>query len=174
MVMKILKFSRFQQESVRGQRALLTIKFLDDDSNLYSWAPRWADLESAFLRALNVEAFNKPESEWLNRFANTVRDVSEGISQPIQDARKVNGNLYGLHEGMLQIYCGNGYNEYAETVTPGFAVTYDFLEEWLGRDIEALIINGIVVSLKGDAAPYFNTEYPPKATSSSDPNWIPW
>ena len=98
--MKILKFARFQQEQVPGNRALLTIKFLDENSNLYSWAPRWADLEAAFLRALNVEGFNKPESEWLNRFANTVKDVSEGVSQPIQNARVVRGDF-------TRVNCGN-------------------------------------------------------------------
>ena len=169
MVMKILKFSRFQQEPVKGQRALLTIKFLDDDGNLYSWAPRWDDLERAFLRALNVEAFNKPESEWLNRFANTVRDVSEGVSQPIQDARKFSGNLYALQDGMLQMsyspYSSDGYNEFTESVPPGFAITYEFLEEWLHRDIEALIINGVVVSIKDRQNHYI--EYPPKAAPDS-------
>ena len=166
--MKILKFARFQQEPVRDGRALLTIKFLDNDSNLYSWAPRWKDMNAAFLRALNVEGFNKPESEWLNRFAHTVKDVAEGVSQPIQDARKVNGTLLGVEERMLQISCDGDYGEYTETVTPGFAITYDFLDEWIGRGIETLTINGIAVSVKGTKNPYFGVEYPPKDVSGPD------
>ena len=124
---------------MRGSRALLTIKFLDDDSNLYSWAPRWADMNAAFLRALNVEGFNKPESEWLNQFANTVKGVAEGISQPIQSAEKIFGTLYGLDKGMLQISCDSGYGDYTEEVTPGFAITYEFLDEWLGRVVEVVL-----------------------------------
>ena len=165
MAMKILKFSRFQQESVRGQRALLTIKFLDNDSNLYSWAPRWADVESAFLRALNVEAFNKPESEWLNRFANTVRDVSEGISQPIQDARKVSGAFVEFREGKLLIHDGH-----TAAVTPGFAITYEFLEAWLDVSVEALVIDGIAVYVKDWRT---GKEYPPKSTSAGYESELP-
>ena len=173
--MKILKFSRFQQEPVRGNRALLTIKFLDDDSNLYSWAPRWADMNAAFLRALNVEGFNKPESEWLNQFANTVKDVAEGISQPIHSAEKITGSLYSLARGMLQISCNNGYGDYMEEVTPGFAITYEFLDVWLGREVEVLKINGTAVYLKGVADPYFGVEYPATGTFNSDPDQdLPW
>ena len=167
MAMKILKFVRFQQEHVKGQRALLTVKFLDDESNLYSWAPRWADLDNALRRALHVEAFNKPESEWLDRLSNTVREASKGVSQPIQDAKKVNGYLLGYQRGMLQINCSeDGYNEYTETVAPGFTVTCDFSEKWLHRHIEALIINGVAVSVKDQQT---GAKYPPKETPESEP-----
>ena len=165
--MKILKFARFQQELVRGNRALMTIKFLDEDSTLYSRAPRWTDLEAAFLRALNVEGFNKPESDWLNRFANTVKDVSEGVSQPIQEARKLYGVLYEVKDGQLVIYWHQEI-EYEENLIPGFAITYDFLDEWLRRRVEVLIINGIAVRLKCTEGPYSGEEYPPKLTYEPD------
>lgn len=168
MAMKILKFSRFQQEHVRGQRALLTIKFLDDDSNLYSWAPRWADLDRAFLRALNVEGFNKPESEWLNRFANTVKEVAEGVSQPIENARKVSGEFEGITDRKLQISTYDSYGNLSEDlITPGFAISYDLLK-WIGDKVEVLIINDVAVYVISCNR---NEEYPPQLANNDDLHW---
>ena len=147
-MIKRLKFSRIQMEPVPGQRALLTVKFLDDEGDAYTWAPRWTDIEKTFLKAINTEYFNKPDSEWLNRFGNTVREVVESVSQPIQDAYKVHGTFDRVYEGKLQItwidhYEGEGLAE----VMPGFAITVDFVGSWLRRDVDVLVINGIAVQI---------------------------
>ena len=93
--MKILKFARLQMEQVRGARALLTVKFMDNDGEVYSWAPKWDDAERLFLKAINTESFNKPESEWLPRFSKTVKETAESITQPIQNAYKVTAVFKG-------------------------------------------------------------------------------
>ena len=78
--MKILKFSRFHMEQVRAARALLTIKFLDGQGEAYSWAPKWNYTEQLFLKAINVESFNKRESEWLPRFSRTVKETASQLT----------------------------------------------------------------------------------------------
>lgn len=176
--MQILKFARFQQESVPGQRALLTMKFLDDDSNLYSWAPRWGDLENAFLRALNIEGFNKPESEWLNRFASTVKEVAEGVSQPIGEARKTSGLLTEVRNGKLRLSRDDEWGNWSEDfLTPGFAITYEFLNDWLDNWVEALVINGVAVRLRATSGAHKGQEYPSSPVEVSPveaPGDLPW
>jgi hypothetical protein len=148
--MKILKFARIQHEPVRGARALLTIKFMDGAGEVYSWAPKWDEAEQLFLKAINTEFFNKPESEWLPRFAKAVKETAESVSQPIQDAYKVSGRFSVVHEGKL---CIGEYGDYGQVseehlITPLFPVTFEFLDTWLHNDVEVLVINGIAVQIR--------------------------
>ncbi len=152
--MKLLRFSRIQIEPVRNLPALLTVKFLDDQGDYYSWGPGWADVEQLFLKAINTEAFNKPESEWLNNFAKTVQQVSESAVQPVQDAYKVFGTFSRLKGGKLQIISevfdsrDNFIREDETEIRPLFAITSEFLDHWLGRYVEVLVINEVAVHMR--------------------------
>ena len=148
--MKILKLSRFQMEPVRGARALLTMKFLDDDGEVYSCAPKWNDVEQLFFKAINTESFKKPESEWLPRFSKVVKETAENVSQPIQDAHKVNGNFVAVRSGKLCLEQHRGYGDNLDEqlLTPLFPVTFEFLDTWLHKSVEALVINGVAVQIR--------------------------
>lgn len=134
-----LTFSRI--DLVERAGALMLVSFLDSEGNLYQWAPKWADVEQIFRKQVNIERFNKPESAWLNEFARTVQSVVEG-AQRITSAHKTWGTFRGYDEGRLVI--GN------EWCTPGFEVTVSFLDEWLGREVDAFIINDMVIRLRRD------------------------
>lgn len=134
---KKLRFSKI--DLVERVGALLLVTFLDDDGNLYQWAPKWADVEQIFLKQINIERFNKPESEWLNKFAKTTQSVVEG-AQRITSARKIDGTFTDYDDGKLSI--GIGY------YTPGFEVTLSFLDTWLERSVNALLVNDIVIRLR--------------------------
>ena len=144
--MKRLRYVNFQTEpGPQGAKALLTVKFMDHGGEVYSWMPRWADTEQLFLKAINTEQFNKPESDWLPRFAKTVRETAEGVNQSLQDAYKVSGQFVALNESKLVI--SDGKNEPPEEVTPLFPLTIEFLDEWLGVNVEVLIVNGVGVQI---------------------------
>ena len=147
--MKILKFSRFQMEPVKGARALLTIKFLDSQGEAYSWAPKWNDTEQLFLKAINVESFNKPESEWLPRFSRTVKETAESVAQPIQDAEKLRGYFVSVSNGKLVLEILTGFDSPPRTasVTPLFPISFDFLDTWLEKHVEVFIINKVCVQI---------------------------
>ena len=148
--MKILKFSRFQLEQVRGARGLLTIKFLDNQGEAYSWAPKWNDAEQLFLKAINVESFNKPESEWLPRFSRTVRETAESVAQPIQDAAKLRGRFVSVSEGKLIFEMYEEYNSppSVASVPALFPIDMHFLDTWLDVDVESLVINKVCVQIR--------------------------
>ncbi|MBM2825424.1 MAG: phosphoribosylaminoimidazole-succinocarboxamide synthase [Dehalococcoidales bacterium] len=111
-MIKHLKFQKIQAVERRG--ALMLVWLLDDEGNMYDWAPKWDDVEQIFLKQINVERFNKPESEWLNKFAKTAQNVVEG-AQRIQSAVKVSGHFDALREGELVLN--------KSRFTPGFEVT---------------------------------------------------
>ena len=134
---KKLRFSRI--DLIERVGALMLVTFLDNDGNMYQWAPKWADVEQIFLKQINAERFNKPESAWLNKFAKTAQSVVEG-AQRIASARKVEGTFDAYRNGDLSI--GIGY------YTPGFEVTLSFLDEWLGRNVDAFIVNDMVIRLR--------------------------
>jgi len=148
---KKLRFSKIDLTEHVG--ALMLVTFLDDDGNMYRWAPKWADVEQVFLKQINVERFNKPESAWLNKFARIVQSVVEG-AQRITSARKINDQFKTYDNGKLVI--GN------EWCTPGFEVTLPFLDAWLGRMVEAFLINDMVIRLRTYwTDEYDQEEYPP-------------
>jgi hypothetical protein len=134
---KKLRFSKIDLTEHVG--ALMLVTFLDDDGNMYQWAPKWMDVEQIFLKQINVERFNKPESAWLNKFAKTAQSVVEG-AQRITSARKINDQFKTYDDGKLVI--GNDW------CTPGFEVTLPFLDAWLGRMVEAFLINDMVIRLR--------------------------
>ena len=149
--MKILKFSRFQMEQVRGARGLMTVKFLDEQGEAYSWAPKWNDTEQLFHKAINVESFNKPESEWLPRFARTVKETAESVAQPIQDAEKLSGRLVSVSSGKLVLETDSDYlNGPVDTipVTPLFPIDFEFLDSWLNEFVQVLVINNVCVQIR--------------------------
>jgi hypothetical protein len=151
-MVKKLRFSRI--DLVERVGALLLVTFLDDDGNMYQWAPKWADVEQVFLKQINIERFNKPESAWLNKFARTAQSAVEG-AQRITSARKINDQLYSYADEKLVIggeYC-----------TPGFEVTIPFLDAWLGCMVEALLVNDMVIRLRSGEA-----EYPPPTLEPED------
>jgi hypothetical protein len=135
----------------------MLVTFLDDEGNIYDWAPKWPDVEQVFLKQINVERFNKPQSAWLNKFARTQQQVVEG-AQRIESAHKIQG-WFGRYEGQKLLIDGN-------VVTPGFEITVDFLDKWLGRYVEAFIINDVAIRLRelcpdGTGEYEILTEYPP-------------
>lgn len=166
--MKILKYTRFQMEPVRGSRALLTVKFLDDTGEAYSWAPRWNDTEQLFLKAINTESFNKPESEWLPRFSRLVKETAEGVTQPIQNAYKVWAIFAAVREGKICFEENDGFqNTQEHLLTPLFPVTFEFLDSWLNTNVEVLVMNGVAVQIKNVK----NGEvYPTPANADDDIN----
>lgn len=144
--MKRLRHVNFQSEpGPPGARALLTVKFMDDEGEVYTWMPRWADTEQLFLRAINTEQFNKPESDWLPRFANTVRETAESVNQSLQDGYKVSGQFVALSDRKLVI--SDGESAPPEEVTPLFPLTIEFLARWLDTYVEVLVINGVGVQI---------------------------
>jgi len=146
--MKILKFSDFQFNSgPRGAKALLTIKFMDGQGDdVYSWMPTWHEVEQLFLKSINTEYFNKPESEFLPRFANIVRQTAEGVNQSVQGAYKVSGKLaYINDDGKLVI--GDGKDVPPEEVTPLFPLSIKFCDEWIDEYVEVLVVNDVAVQI---------------------------
>ena len=133
-----------------GARALLTIKFLDGQGEAYSWAPKWNDTERLFLKAINVESFNKPESEWLPRFSRTVKETAESAAQPSQDAFKLRGRFMSVTSGKLVLeipYEGGWQVESIESVMPLFPVDVKFLDTWLNKHVEVLVVNNVCVQV---------------------------
>lgn len=127
----------------------MLVWFLDDKGNMYDWAPKWADVEQVFLKQINVERFNKPESEWLNKFAKTTQGVVEG-AQRIQSARKVWGQFVAYHDQRLILEDSDGIQTPA---TPAFEVTIEFLDEWLQTYVEALLVNDTVIRVRERGEP---------------------
>ena len=162
---KRLRFSRIQAVERRG--ALMLVWFLDDEGTMYSWCPKWREVEKVFLNQIDVERFNKPESEWLNRFGRTVQQVVEG-AQKIESATKLYGKFQRYEEQKLIIHgekemvspqdmvFGDFFGASAKPrlvpvkwkLIPGFEVTFDFLDQWIGRDVEVFIINNIAIRLR--------------------------
>ncbi len=141
-MVKHLKFSKVMPVERRG--ALMLVWYLDEEGNMYDWAPKWSEVEEIFLKQINVERFNKPESEWLNKFAKTTEKVVEG-AQRIESARKVLGTFERYSNGNLVIERGKYSSAF---VKPGFEITTSFLDEWLGRDIEVFVVNDMAIRLK--------------------------
>ena len=142
MMAKKLKYSRIDLVDRVG--ALMLVTFLDDNGDMYQWAPKWKEVEQVFLKQINVERFNKPESEWLNKFAKTAQSVVEG-AQRITSARKLGGRFSEYQNGKLNIDKYN--NAEPEYLTPGFHVSIKFLEEWLGENVDAFVIDDMVIRL---------------------------
>lgn len=160
---KKLRFSRI--DLVERVGALMLVTFLDDEGNMYQWAPKWKDVEQIFLKQINIERYNKPESEWLNKFAKTAQSVVEG-AQRIESARKLSGWFDRYEKEKLVLRMSEGKFEY---LTPGFDVTLDFLDYWLERHVEVFMINDIVIrvrySFQDECGEYEVVEYPPTSTT---------
>lgn len=156
--MKKLKYSKFEhQPGPLGARVLLTVKFMDDDGDVYSWMPKWAEAEQLLLKAINTESFNKPESEWLPRLAKTVKDTAASANQQISSAYKVRGKFEEFQEGKLIIDQGSkGHVE----VRPLFPVNTRFLEEWLDKQVEVLIVDEVGVLVADLQYPNVYPVYP--------------
>jgi len=137
---KRLQFSKIQLIERKG--ALMLVSFLDDEGNMYDWAPKWADVNEIYRKQINVERFNKPESEWLNKFARTAQEIVEG-AQRIESAYKVQGHFRVYRQQKLHIDTAEGIYE----LTPGFEVTISFLDSWLEDYVEAFVVNDIVIRL---------------------------
>ena len=63
----------------------------------------------------------------------------------ILQASKVFGCFEEIMDGNLML--SNGSDEGPEAVSPHFEMTIDFVDEWLGRNVEALVINNVCVRL---------------------------
>ena len=163
-MVKKLKFSKI--DLVERTGALMLVSFLDDDGNMYQWAPKWADVEQIFLKQINVERFNKPESEWLNKFAKTAQDVVEG-AQRIKSARKISGRFESYLMEQLVI---RKLDKGCEYVTPAFDVSLHFLDEWLNSDVDVFVLNDMVIRLRRSSQDenfqYHFEEYPPTSVTS--------
>jgi len=145
-MVKKLRFSKI--DLVERVGALMLVTFLDDDGNMYQWAPKWKDVEQIFLKQINIERYNKPESEWLNKFAKTAQQVVEG-AQRIESAYKVDGRFQEYEKQKLMIEVETGeLKGFRYDLVPGFEVTLDFLDNWLDKHVEAFIVNEIVIRLR--------------------------
>ena len=63
----------------------------------------------------------------------------------ILQASKVFGRFDEIKDGNLML--SNGSEEGLEAVSTHFDMTIDFVDEWLGRNVEALVINNVCVRL---------------------------
>ena len=63
----------------------------------------------------------------------------------ILQASKVFGRFDEIKDGNLML--SNVSEEGLEAVSPHFDMTIDFVDEWLGRNVEALIINNVCIRL---------------------------
>ena len=63
----------------------------------------------------------------------------------ILQASKVFGRFDEIKDGNLMLSIGS--EEGSEAVSPHFDMTIDFVDEWLGRNVEALIINNVCIRL---------------------------
>jgi hypothetical protein len=152
----------------------MLVSFLDDEGNMYDWAPKWTDVDEIYKKQTNIERFNKPESEWLNKFAKTSQEIVEG-AQRIESAYKVEG-FFERYQGQKLLI--KGTNVYEE-LTPGFEVTISFLDSWLGNNVEALIINDMVIRLTMPEFDDFNNfvrvrEYPEPKEGELEPEDLPF
>jgi hypothetical protein len=127
--MKRLKLARFQVES-HGPQAFLMVKFLDDTGQMYSWSPRWDDAEQLFLRAIILESAGK----------------AEGVGQPIQVAYKAAGTLGAFVDGEVVFYAPSEDIK----LTPRFPVIFEFLDIWLDKRVEVLVINGVAAQVQDE------------------------
>lgn len=155
-MVKKLRFSKINLVERIG--ALMLVTFLDDDGNMYQWAPKWADVEQVFLKQINIERYNKPDSEWLNKFADTAQKVVEG-AQRVESAHKTSGSFKSYHKQKLII--GD------HTYTPGFEVTLQFLDNLLGLNVEAFLVNDLVIRLRSYGADGI-LEYPKPQPSADE------
>ena len=169
---KRLQFSKIQLIERKG--ALMLVSFLDDEANMYDWAPKWADVNEIYRKQINVERFNKPESEWLNKFARTAQEIVEG-AQRIESAYKIEGcfAVYRLQKLLIE-----ARNEVYE-LTPGFEVTIGFLDNWLENDVEAFVVNDIVIRLTTSEPDDFGNlvkarEYPEPEEGEPEPEDLPF
>lgn len=144
-MIKRLKFSKI--DVVERTGVLMRVHFLDDEGNMYDWAPKWKDVEQMFLKGITTERFNKPESEFLNKFAGTIQEVVEG-AQRIDSAYKVYGTFQFYRNQKLIVH--DNEEDIDLEIMPGFEVTVDFIDEWLNstRIIEVLVINDIAIRLR--------------------------
>jgi hypothetical protein len=175
-MVKKLRFSKI--DLVERVGALMLVTFLDDDGNMYQWAPKWKEVEQVFLKQINVERFNKPESQWLNKFAKTAQQVVEG-AQKIESAYKLFGEFKRYAKQSLVIEgetqpeevnvdyrfikdSETGKTKYEYLLKPGFDVTLEFLDNWLGNYVEAFMINDIAIRFRQYGQwDSIEKEYPP-------------
>jgi hypothetical protein len=161
-MVKRLRYSKI--DLVERQGALMLVTFLDDEGNMYQWAPKWSEVEQVFLKQINVERFNKPESTFLNRFAKTTQSVVEG-AQRIVSAHKLDGWFERYDDEKLVLRASD---KVIHNCVPGFEVTLPFLDTWVGRYVEAFVVNDIAIRLRlywtneNDEREF--EEYPPKET----------
>ncbi|MBI4299004.1 MAG: hypothetical protein HY666_04500 [Chloroflexi bacterium] len=167
-MVKKLRFSKI--DLVERVGALMLVTFLDDTGDMYQWAPKWADVEQIFLKQINIERYNKPESEWLNKFAKTAQNVVEG-AQRIESAFKVSGRFQAIRDQKLIFEVERGeLKGYEYDLIPGFEVTLDFLDNWLNNYVEALVVNDIIIRLRTyDNDGEVEREYP-----QPEPADMPW
>ena len=171
-MIKRLKFSNIQLVERKG--ALMLVSFLDDEGNMYDWAPKWVEVKEVFEKQINVERFNKPESEWLNKFARTAQEIVEG-AQRIESAYKVQGRFEVYSQQKLHIEATGGVYE----LTPGFEVTISFLDSWLEDYVEAFVVNDIVIRLRASETDESGNilgwrEYPKPEEVEPEPEDLPF
>jgi hypothetical protein len=164
-MVKKLKYSKI--EFVDRTGALMLVDFLDEEGNAYNWAPKWSEVEQVFLKQINVERFNKPDSLWLNKFAKTAQNVVEG-AQKINSALKTECQIKWIQDGKILLHQTGAKTETDRAYTPAFDVTIDFLDKWLNRFVEVLIINDLVIRLRfsyqDESGNYCTEDYPPVET----------
>lgn len=172
-MVKRLKFSKIQPIERKG--ALMLVSFLDNECNMYDWAPKWADVNEIFQKQINVERFNKPESKWLNKFARTAQEIVEG-AQRIESAYKVWGHFYVYRQQKLHISTAS---EEIYELTPGFEVTISFLDSWIENEVEAFVVNDIVIRFRAQVTDKSGNfagwkEYPEPEEEEPEPEDLPF
>lgn len=180
MPVKRLRWSKIELGNFSDGRAALQVQFLDNEGNRCDWTPHWKNVEELFLKACNVESANKPDSKWVEDFANTSNLVFGQFAGLIQDAKIIEGKLSEVRNGKLVLLSERRDNVGALVdaflggqrqrrsprlrllepveISPSFELNEEFIRTWLGEEISCFVINGFAVRLRGQRSAAY---YPP-------------
>ena len=142
---KLVKFRRHEVKELSDRRWLLKALYGDEDGNEYVWAPRWDDLHSLYRNAARIERLNggkDPEG-----FVKVARTIF--TEQEVDKAQLAVGYFNKVEKGRLVLSRYGGLEtdeltEEREVYPVAFALDEGFLMEYLGHQVQCLVVNGQV------------------------------
>lgn len=151
---------RFHKLHSEGANASLVVQLLDDDNNVYQWAPRSNEVERIFLHSIDAEQSSKSESDDLAILANT-----SGREQRTENAKTLKG-YFEYEDNKLVVSLWGDRGE--ERLKPAFFVASGFFDKWLENDAEAFVTRGYAVRISRlDHDGRVIEVYPPKRGEQS-------